>query len=502
MEEILSKLSEEQAQFALEIVSKAKEMGIDPRLAVALAYRESGLNPKAKGTSGEIGLMQVMPSTAKGMGFTAEELNDPSKNIEIGLTYLKRGLEKFDGDPMLAAAGYNAGLDHPYFSDPENKPLPASTKEYLKGINNLGGFSATPETSASQEEGAPGTVNPPASEGDFQANKARIAADLIGAGAGAALSKGLDITQKVGQTGEAIRQLPGALAAAQASGIPSAAPGAPGAPGMPRPTVGGPAGPVGGPAGPLQQMGGPGAYNYGKAFGLTDIEAGRATDMSKAPGGASDLIAKRTEGLQKVQQMGGGYAENPRYGGIMTPQASVGGGPRASFVQAPGGMTQLPPTAPISSAPLPPPPGPGPLSQAAGALKQGAGAVLRSPIASGALGGLSMAESAQETQKRMGEGDTTGAAIATAGGIGGAMQLMPSPQLKMLGALVSAASPLTQYLRDNLKKQTEMPAPTEEELLMAEKPAFGFYPNLMRQAPARPRTFAPGENMPPVEFMR
>jgi len=159
MEEILSKLSEDQAQFALEIVRKAKEMGIDPRLAVALAYRESGLNPNAKGTSGEIGLMQVMPSTAKGMGFTAEELNNPSKNIEIGLTYLKRGLEKFDGDPLLAAAGYNAGLDHPYFSDPDNKPLPASTKEYLKGINNLGGFTATPEASASQEEEAPGTVN-------------------------------------------------------------------------------------------------------------------------------------------------------------------------------------------------------------------------------------------------------------------------------------------------------------------------------------------------------
>ena len=39
MEEILSKLSEDQAQFALEIVRKAKEMGIDPRLAVALAYQ-------------------------------------------------------------------------------------------------------------------------------------------------------------------------------------------------------------------------------------------------------------------------------------------------------------------------------------------------------------------------------------------------------------------------------------------------------------------------------
>jgi len=113
MDELLNKLNEDQAQVALEIASKAKAMGIDPRLAVALAYRESRLNPNTKnGTSGEIGLMQVMPKTAEGMGFSVEDLRDPAKNIEIGLTYLKQGLDKF-GDPMLAVAGYNAGHDHP-----------------------------------------------------------------------------------------------------------------------------------------------------------------------------------------------------------------------------------------------------------------------------------------------------------------------------------------------------------------------------------------------------
>jgi len=463
MQELLSKLNEDQAQIALEIVSKAKQMGIDPKLAVALAYQESRLNPNTKnGTSGEIGLMQVKPATAEMMGFSAEDLRDPSKNIEIGLTYLKQGLEKF-GDPVLAVAGYNAGHNHPYFTDPENKSLPASTKEYLRDISGMGGF-ASPEP-----EDEPVPVETPASEADFTANKTRIAADLIGAGAGAALSKGLDVASNIGKTGEAIRQIPGALAAAQA-GMPQA-PGAPAAPGMPRPAVGGPAGPVGGPAGPLTQMGGPGAYNYGKAFGLTDIEAGRATDMSKQPGGASDLIAKRSEGLQKIQQMGGGFTENPRYGGIMTPQPSAGGGPRASFVQSPGGLTQLPPTAPIPNAPIPAA-GPGPLSQAAGALKQGAGAVLRSPVTMGALGGFSAAESGQEAQKRMMAGDTTGAAIAGTGGVGGLMQLIPHPATRAIGAAISVASPLTLYLRDNLKKQTPMTEPTPEELLAAQKPAF------------------------------
>lgn len=240
-----------------------------------------------------------------------------------------------------------------------------------------------------------------------------------------------------------------------------------------RPVVGGPAGPVGGSAGPLTQMGGSGTYNYGKAFGLTDIEAGRATDMSKAPGGASDLIAKRSEALQKIQQMGGGYAENPRYGGIMTPQQSVGSGPRASYVQTSGGLSQLPPSQPISMTPQAPA-RPSPLAQAGQMAKRGAGVVLRSPVTMGALGGLSAAEGAQQFQNRVDQGDTTGAALAGAQTAGGIMQMMPNPYLRAVGSLISTVSPLTQFLRDRIKNQPEMPEPTPEELSIASRPAFVY----------------------------
>jgi hypothetical protein len=473
MDELLNKLSEDQAQVALEIARKAKEMGIDPKLAVAVAYRESRLNPNTKnGTSGEIGLMQVMPKTAEGMGFSVDDLRNPAKNIEIGLTYLKQGLDKF-GDPMLAVAGYNAGHNHPYFADPENRSLPDSTKEYLREINQNGGFAATPD---SQEEQVT-PVDSPASEEDFQAQKARMTANVIGAGAGAGIAKGLDVTKNIGDTARAIRQMPGALATASQVPPAPAAPGAPSAPGMARPVAGGPAGPVGGPASPLQQMGGSATYNYGKAFGLTDIEAGRATDMSKNPGGANDLINQRTQAMQKIQQMGGGYAENPRYGGIMTPEPSVGGGPRASFVQSPSGLSQLPPPQAVPNAPIPPqaPSAPGPLSQAAGALKQGAGAVLRSPMVMGALGGLSAMEGAQESQKRFSEGDMPGAMIAGSGVVGGGMQMIPSVPTKAFGAMISAASPLTLYLYDKLRGQGQKPeAPTEQEMMEAQSPAFRY----------------------------
>lgn len=486
MKNFTDRLTEEQIQIATEIADKAQKMGIDPRLAVALAFRESGLKPDAKGSKGEIGLMQVMPATAEGMGFSIEDLRNPSRNIDIGLTFLKQNLDKF-GDPVLATAAYNAGPSHPFFNDPENKSLPASTEQYLSDIRDLGGFTRTP-------------VATPASEEDFMANKLRLGLDLAGAASGAATGKALQTGKNIigGASSRAndLKLIANALGMQQ--GMPTAAPQMPQMPPQvpqpsapmsgARPAVGGPAGPVGAPAGPLTQMGGSGTYNYGKAFGLTDIEAGRATDMSKAPGGASDLIAKRSEALQKIQQMGGGYAENPRYGGIMTPQQGVGGGPRASFVQQsaippnpdlpsgkPGGLFQLPPSQPVSMTPQTPP-RPSPLTQAAQMAKQGAGAVLRSPITIGALGGLSAAEGAQEFQNRMDQGDAIGMGLAGAQTVGGLMQMIPHPVARGIGAIVSTASPLTQYLRDKIKTQPELPEPTPEEIQRASRPAF-VYPS-------------------------
>ena len=177
----------------------------------------------------------------------------------------------------------------------------------------------------------------------------------------------------------------------------------------------------------------------------------------------------------------------------------AGRGPKASFVQSPGGMAQLPPAQPVSAAPPPPPRGPGPLSQAADVLGKGAGAVMRSPLASGALGGLSMAEGAQEAQKRMSEGDTTGAGIAAAGGVGGAMMMAPNAKLKAIGSVISAASPLTQYLRDKIRSTPEAPELSDEEKMLYSKPAFGMYPQMPRPQ-LRPRVPAPGTNMPFVEF--
>ena len=62
--DLMDKLSKEQRKNAELVATAAAKAGVDPTLAVAIAYQESRLNPNVgRGTSGEIGMMQVMPAT-------------------------------------------------------------------------------------------------------------------------------------------------------------------------------------------------------------------------------------------------------------------------------------------------------------------------------------------------------------------------------------------------------------------------------------------------------
>jgi hypothetical protein len=178
----LDTLDETQRVFADEIIEKSKIKGMDPRLGLALVYRESKFDPNVVGGVGEIGLGQVRPSTGKLMGYSEKDLKNPSKNIDATLQYLNQNLIKFN-DPYLAVAGYNAGPDHPYFSDPKI-PLPESTVNYVRDIKDLGGFTETPKEDTSPPPPPPPSVEP-ASEDDLRKQKAAMIGGLGGFGAGA-----------------------------------------------------------------------------------------------------------------------------------------------------------------------------------------------------------------------------------------------------------------------------------------------------------------------------
>ena len=106
--------------FKSAVLSRAKQIGLDPAYVYGLIRQESRFVMDAKSGVGASGLMQVMPATArwtaKKIGltdFTTSQLSDRDTNITIGTVYLKLVLDSFNGSMPMAAAAYNAGPGRP-----------------------------------------------------------------------------------------------------------------------------------------------------------------------------------------------------------------------------------------------------------------------------------------------------------------------------------------------------------------------------------------------------
>ncbi|RTL51417.1 MAG: lytic transglycosylase domain-containing protein [Rhodocyclaceae bacterium] len=94
-------------RFSADIAEVAMQNQLEPELLHALIQVESGYDPGAVSRAGAVGLMQLMPDTARRYG--ARDRRDPRENLRAGARYLRDLMQRFSGNLTLALAAYNAG---------------------------------------------------------------------------------------------------------------------------------------------------------------------------------------------------------------------------------------------------------------------------------------------------------------------------------------------------------------------------------------------------------
>ncbi|MEQ8253412.1 MAG: lytic transglycosylase domain-containing protein [Smithellaceae bacterium] len=114
------------------IIEKAADKyGVDPDLIRSVVKTESNFNFRATSPKGAMGLMQLMPATARDLG--VKDAYDPEENIMGGTRYLKTLLNRYDGKVDLALAAYNWGMGN---LEKNPQRLPRETSNYIARVNS------------------------------------------------------------------------------------------------------------------------------------------------------------------------------------------------------------------------------------------------------------------------------------------------------------------------------------------------------------------------------
>lgn len=128
---IFKGVPEDRKSKILDVVDRAcKKYNVDPKFVLSIMYNESRFNPNAKSPCGAMGLMQLMPATAKSHG--VKNAFDIEQNIMGGVQLLSKLLKRYNGNTTLAAAAYNAGPGRVK----DKVPAIRETQNYVAKVNS------------------------------------------------------------------------------------------------------------------------------------------------------------------------------------------------------------------------------------------------------------------------------------------------------------------------------------------------------------------------------
>jgi soluble lytic murein transglycosylase-like protein len=142
------------------IQQAAAKYNLDPAVLKGLIKQESGFNPQARSHAGALGLTQLMPATAAGLGVT--DATDPAQAVDGGARYLRQQLDRFGGDIVKALAAYNAGPGA--VEKHQGVPPYAETQAYVRSVL---AHAEQYRTNVTQQPSATPPVHPPTNSGSL-----------------------------------------------------------------------------------------------------------------------------------------------------------------------------------------------------------------------------------------------------------------------------------------------------------------------------------------------
>lgn len=435
--------SEDQLTVARKVRDQAIANGLNPDFVLPMIKAESNFNQNVESGKGAVGVMQLMPDTAKSLKVDSSDID---QNIRGGMLLLKELIDnpKIGNDPYKVLVGYNASSKtrDKFYESGDLSVLPDETLSHINKVQEYYGgelpnvlVAKNEDTpSGNKENVSPYTGEPLVSLEDQQKNKesdrafAGAALGATGAMVGTAKVPVFNLARKA-MSAINNRATGNQLTPAEITNLIET-------------TNKGTGVPIGPKDAGYMARGQTGAqiYNYAKSLGLSDIEALKVTNATKEEGGAHDILNKKNANELKLKGMfpSDNFSENPAFGGIYTEDTTHGVNPRATitnpnrgtFVNRPpvvengtvvqqGGLEQLPPKKPFNTAPnitIPPQPRSGSnfLSSVAGS----------SPVMGG-LSAFGMGYNTQDAYEKYLKGDISGAAQSGVGAAASGAALIP-----------------------------------------------------------------------------